>query len=195
MQFEVVTAYQDPPAPANAACSACPVPSLVVTASPDNGVTWNTPTFMCKCKNMGWQYDPQLEVASDGTVYGLILSKWHEYLVKSTDHGATFSKPIVVSQSLPNAQGSTIAVAPDDTATVVRQLKSQVAELQAAIKELRDEARQYRAETLQLRGELQSAIAHMGPSVRAPESETPPPPPSAAGASSGDDRLSKTLGF
>lgn len=38
---------------------------------------------------------------------------------RSTDHGATFSKPIIISKSVPNAQGSDIAVAPDGTVYVV----------------------------------------------------------------------------
>jgi hypothetical protein len=38
---------------------------------------------------------------------------------RSTDGGKTFSKPIVVSKSVPNAQGADIAVAPDGTVYVV----------------------------------------------------------------------------
>jgi hypothetical protein len=38
---------------------------------------------------------------------------------RSTDQGATFSKPIVISKSVANAQGSDIAVAPDGTVYVV----------------------------------------------------------------------------
>ncbi len=38
---------------------------------------------------------------------------------RSTDHGLTFSKPIQISKSVPNAQGSDIAVAPDGTVYVV----------------------------------------------------------------------------
>ncbi len=37
---------------------------------------------------------------------------------RSTDHGATFSMPIIISMAVPNAQGSTIAVAPDGTVYV-----------------------------------------------------------------------------
>jgi hypothetical protein len=53
---------------------------------------------------------------------------------RSTDHGATFSKPIIVSQSLPNAQGSTIAVAPDGSVYVAwRQFAAQAAGVDDAI--------------------------------------------------------------
>ncbi|HZD56127.1 MAG TPA: sialidase family protein [Anaerolineales bacterium] len=38
---------------------------------------------------------------------------------RSTDHGATFSKPIKISKAVANAQGSDIAVAPDGTIYVV----------------------------------------------------------------------------
>ena len=42
---------------------------------------------------------------------------------RSTDHGQIFSKPMIISKNVPNAQGSDIAVAPDGTIYVVwRQL-------------------------------------------------------------------------
>jgi hypothetical protein len=37
---------------------------------------------------------------------------------RSSDHGATFSKPIIISKNVPNAQGSDIAVAPNGTVYV-----------------------------------------------------------------------------
>ncbi len=53
---------------------------------------------------------------------------------RSTDHGVTFSKPIILSMSVPNAQGSTIAVAPDGAVFVAwRQFASRAAGVDDAI--------------------------------------------------------------
>jgi hypothetical protein len=60
---------------------------------------------MCVCRGIGWQADPQLEVAADGTVYGVILQGsgghgWVEVEVKSTDHGATWGPPVNTTPDL-----------------------------------------------------------------------------------------------
>ncbi len=53
---------------------------------------------------------------------------------RSTDHGVTFSKPIMLSKSVPNAQGSTIAVAPDGAVYVAwRQFAARAAGVDDAI--------------------------------------------------------------
>lgn len=53
---------------------------------------------------------------------------------RSTDHGMTFSKPIILSMAVPNAQGSTIAVAPDGAVYVFwRQFAANAAGVDNAI--------------------------------------------------------------
>ena len=85
----------------NQACLDCPLPALVYRVSDDNGDTWGPVKYLCKCKGAGWQADPQVEVADDGTIYALILQNWHTLLVKSTDHGETFGPPVDVAPALP----------------------------------------------------------------------------------------------
>jgi hypothetical protein len=53
---------------------------------------------------------------------------------RSTDHGATFSRPIIVSKSVPNAQGSAVAVTPDGSVFVFwRQFASVASGVDSAI--------------------------------------------------------------
>jgi regulator of replication initiation timing len=69
---------------------------------------------------------------------------------------------IAAAPSIVHAQTSPDV--PTASATdLMRELKSQVAELQAAIKELREESTRYRAETRELRSELRSALAQVRP--------------------------------
>ena len=79
------------------ACRKCPNPGIVLRVSDDNGDTWGPTTHLCRCRKMGWQADPQIEVADDGTVGALILSKWRTWFTKSTDHGQTWSEPVDVA--------------------------------------------------------------------------------------------------
>lgn len=81
-------------------CNDCPSPLLVYRVSPDNGATWGPVMPLCKCKGYGWQADPQVEVADDGTVYALILQKWRTMLTKSTDHGVTWTAPVDVAKHM-----------------------------------------------------------------------------------------------
>jgi len=81
-------------------CRDCPSPLIVYRVSSDNGDTWGPVLPLCKCKGYRWQADPQIEVASDGTVYALILQGWRTVLVKSMDHGVTWSKPKDVARSM-----------------------------------------------------------------------------------------------
>lgn len=78
------------------ACNDCPNPGLVYRVSPDNGDTWGPAMHLCKCKGQGWQADPQVEVADDGTVGALILAGWRTWFTKSNDHGQTWSEPVDV---------------------------------------------------------------------------------------------------
>jgi hypothetical protein len=63
----------------------CPGTSIKVRASGDSGTTWDPLVFVCgiACKNVGWQFDPQLAVASDGTVYAAWLNTFNPGTVVS----------------------------------------------------------------------------------------------------------------
>jgi cell division protein FtsB len=84
---------------------------------------------------------------------------------------------LTIAAVMAHAQ-NTPGVAPDVTAEVVRDLRSQVSELQAAIKELREEARQYRAETQELRTELRAAVAQARPATAVADTAQAPLPDS-----------------
>lgn len=101
------------------ACDDCPIPSLVYHVSSDNGDTWGPNQWLCACEGGGWQADPQIEVADDGTVYALILQRWRTLLVKSTDHGATFSDPVDVAPSMSWTDHGFLTVSDDGQDIVV----------------------------------------------------------------------------
>jgi hypothetical protein len=78
------------------ACDSCPRIAIIVRASDDGGRTWGPDRFLCACPGTANQFDPQLEVAGDGTVYAAFLIGFHPgvSLVSSTDHGQTWSAPV-----------------------------------------------------------------------------------------------------
>jgi hypothetical protein len=87
--YQMTTRYNGP-----AACKGCPFPIVVFRASSDGGATWgpDKPIYITKNK----QNDPEIEVASDGTIYVLFLDQYKPGVkfTKSSDHGATWSTPI-----------------------------------------------------------------------------------------------------
>jgi hypothetical protein len=80
------------------ACSACPSPSLILRVSSNGGQTFGAEQFICTCKNVHAQNDPQIAVASDGTVYAAWLNDYNPGVVvsKSTDHGHSWSTPLAL---------------------------------------------------------------------------------------------------
>jgi len=88
--YQATTRYGGPKA-----CSSCSDPAIIVRASSDGGATFGADTYICACKNVKAQNDPQLAVASDGTIYAAWLNDYQPGVVfsKSTNHGATWSTP------------------------------------------------------------------------------------------------------
>jgi hypothetical protein len=83
-------------------CPSCPSPSIILRVSTDGGRTWGRDRFLCVCRGIDHgQYDPQIVVDANGTVF----AAWLEGLQpgvsvsKSTDHGRTWSTPV----SMPSA--------------------------------------------------------------------------------------------
>jgi hypothetical protein len=62
-----------------------------------------------------WQADPQVQVAGDGTVFVAWLDgpDWTSKLIKSSDHGATWSTPVVIAPSLRWTDHPWLLVSPD----------------------------------------------------------------------------------
>jgi hypothetical protein len=91
--YQATTRYGGPKA-----CQQCPDPAIVVRASSDGGVTFGQDRYICACKSVKAQNDPQIAVATDGTVYAAWLNDYNPGVVlsKSTDHGVTWSTPLSV---------------------------------------------------------------------------------------------------
>ena len=87
---------------ASKTCSGCPGTAIFVRASPDGGATWGPAHPIYLAGGKGWQFDPQLRVATDGTVYAVFLQTFDpgSVLFKSTDHGTTWSGPYTMNGAL-----------------------------------------------------------------------------------------------
>ncbi len=87
---------------ASKSCPGCPGTAIFIRASPDGGATWGPAHPIYLAGGNGWQYDPQLKVATDGTVYAVFLQTFDpgSVLFKSTDHGATWSGPYTMNGAL-----------------------------------------------------------------------------------------------
>src|SRR5581483_4648951 len=79
------------------ACKRCPDPAMILNVSADGGSAFGPDAFICRCKGVGAQFDPQIEVVPDtGDVYAVWMNDWETVFTKSTDHGATWSPPVSV---------------------------------------------------------------------------------------------------
>jgi hypothetical protein len=94
----------------------CPGTSILVRASSDGGATWGPFVFVCgiACKNVGWQFDPELAVAADGTVYAAWLNTFDPGTVvsKSYDHGRTWTTPVTTNGGLRYNDKPILAISP-----------------------------------------------------------------------------------
>jgi hypothetical protein len=63
---------------------------------------------------VGWQFDPQLAVVSDGTVYAAWLNTFNPgtVLSKSFDHGRTWTAPVTMNGDLTYNDKPTLVVSP-----------------------------------------------------------------------------------
>jgi hypothetical protein len=67
---------------------------IVFRASADGGRTWGPDRFFPLTQKP--QNDPQIEMATDGTIYAVWLDDYRPGVkfIKSADHGVTWSEPI-----------------------------------------------------------------------------------------------------
>jgi hypothetical protein len=88
--YQLTTRYGGPKA-----CSSCSDPAIMFRSSSDGGATWSADSYICACKNVKAQNDPEIAVATDGTLYAAWLNDYQPGVVfsKSTNHGVTWSTP------------------------------------------------------------------------------------------------------
>jgi hypothetical protein len=89
----------------------CPGTSVLFRRSTDGGATYGPETFVCglACKTIGWQFDPQIRVATDanpacgcGTIYVAFMDQYDPgvQLFTSHDGGNTWSPPVTMNGGL-----------------------------------------------------------------------------------------------
>jgi hypothetical protein len=84
--YQLTTRYHVP------ACNGCGSPAIVFRRSSNGGQTWENDTYPAPASR--WQADPQIEVASDGTIYAAYLQGFRPGVVlqKSSDLGVTWTE-------------------------------------------------------------------------------------------------------
>lgn len=85
---------------------------VVFRASADGGESWGPDVPLAVSRD---QYDPQLAVAGDGTVFAmwLELPGWRTQLVRSSDHGRSWSAPVEIAEDLAWTDHGWLSVSPD----------------------------------------------------------------------------------
>ena len=92
----------------------CPDPAMILHVSGDGGVTWQPERFLCRCKGVGAQWDPLIEVVPDtGDVVAVWMNGYKIQFARSTDHGATWSKPTFIHPDVKWGDKPNLAVSPD----------------------------------------------------------------------------------
>ncbi len=84
------------------ACNTCPSIPMIVRASSNGGATFGPEVQVCGigCPHVAWQYDPVLAVSTTGVVYAVWMNEYKIVFSKSTNHGATWSAPTLISGKL-----------------------------------------------------------------------------------------------
>ncbi len=84
-------------------CAACASPTMMVQVSHDGGSTFTAPAPLTV--SGATQYDPQVKINTQGTVFVSYLLGKDTVVQRSTDHGATWTNPVVVNVGI--KQGAT----------------------------------------------------------------------------------------
>jgi hypothetical protein len=101
----------------------CPGTSVLFRRSIDGGATYGPQTFVCAqaCKTIGWQFDPQIQVADDtnagcacGTIYVAFLDEFDPgvQLFTSHDGGDAWSPPVTMNGGLRYMDKPVLVISP-----------------------------------------------------------------------------------
>jgi hypothetical protein len=93
----------------------CPDPAIRLRASRDGGVHWGRDRYLCRCRGSRNQYDPQIEMAADGSLYAAWLDGFTPGVTfaRSDDHGHSWTKPVHVDKRLAWSDKPIVAVSDD----------------------------------------------------------------------------------
>ena len=98
----------------DACANDCPDPAMIVHISDDGGATWQPERFLCRCKGIGGQFDPLIEVVPDtGDVVAVWMNGFKIQFARSTDHGATWSQPTWIHPDVKWGDKPNLALSPD----------------------------------------------------------------------------------
>lgn len=98
----------------DACASGCPDPAMILHVSDDGGATWQPERFLCRCKGIGGQFDPLIEVVPDtGEVVAVWMNGFKIQFARSTDHGATWAKPTFIHPDVKWGDKPNLAISDD----------------------------------------------------------------------------------
>ena len=107
----LTTRYGGKPACAHA----CPDPAVRLRASRDGGLDWGHDRYLCRCRGSENQYDPQIEMAANGSLDAAWLDGFSPGVTfaRSDDRGHHWTKPIHVDKRLAWSDKPIVAISDD----------------------------------------------------------------------------------
>jgi hypothetical protein len=98
----------------DACANGCPDPAMILHVSDDGGATWQPERFLCRCKGVGGQFDPLIEVVPDtGDVVAVWMNGFKIQFARSADHGASWTKPTWIHLDVKWGDKPNVAVSAD----------------------------------------------------------------------------------
>ena len=98
----------------DACANDCPDPAMILHVSNDGGRTWKPERYLCVCKGWNAQYDPLIEVVPEsGDVVAVWMNQFKIHFSRSTDHGKTWSKAVLVHPNVRWGDKPNFTVSPD----------------------------------------------------------------------------------